>query len=71
MILTLRSFQFNALPRGNQHRNLPYKKACLVIFGGFSVHQLLPEALPLATGIDISLTTVCTLQASIQNIFGQ
>ena len=67
MILMLRSFQFNALSRGNQRPNLPYKKACRGIFVGFSPHQLLPEALPLATGIDISLTTICILQASIQN----
>jgi len=67
MILMLRSFQFNALSRGNQRPNLPYKKACRGTFGGFSLHQLLPETLPLATGIDISLTTICTLQVSIQN----
>jgi len=67
MILMFRSFQFNALSRGNQRHNLPYKKASEDIFGGFSVHQLLPETLPLATGIDISLTTICILQASIQN----
>ena len=67
MILMLRSFQFNALSRGNQRPNLPYKKACRGIFGGFSLHQLLPETLPLATGIDVSLTTICILQAYIQN----
>jgi len=67
MILMLRSFQFKALSGGNQRPNLPYKKACRGIFGGFSLHQWLPEALPLATGIDISLTTICILQASIQN----
>jgi hypothetical protein len=62
----LRSFQFNALSRGNQRPNLPYKKACRGIFGGFGLHQLLPEALPLVTAIDISQTTICILQASIQ-----
>jgi len=67
MILILRSFQFDALSRGNQRLNLSYKKACRGIFEGFSLHQLLPETLPLATGIDISLTTICILQASIQN----
>ena len=67
VILMLRSFQFDALSRGNQRPNLPYKKACRGIFGGFSLHQLLPEALPLVTGIDISLTTICILQASVQN----
>jgi len=67
MILMRRSFQLNALSRGNQRPNLPHKKACRGIFRGFSVHQLLPETLPLATGIDISLTTICILQASIQN----
>jgi len=36
MILMLRSFQFNALSRGNQRPNLPYKKAWRAIFGGFS-----------------------------------
>jgi len=66
MILMLRSFQFNALSRGNQRPNLPYKKACQGTFGRFSLHQLLPEALPLATGINISVTTICILQASIQ-----
>jgi len=59
MILMFRSLQFNALSRGNQRPNLSYKKACRGIFGGFSVHQLLPEALPFVTGIDISLTTIC------------
>jgi hypothetical protein len=67
MILMLRSFQFNAISCGNQRPNLPYKKAYRGIFGGFGLHQLLPETLPLATGIDISLTTICILQASIQN----
>ena len=67
MILMLRSFQFKALSRGKQRPNLPYKNACRGIFGGFSLHQLLPETQPLATGIDISLTTICILQASIQN----
>jgi len=67
MILMLRNFQFNALSRGNQRPNLPYKKACRGIFGGFSLHQLLPETLQLATGIDISLTTICILQPSIEN----
>jgi len=43
----LRSFQFNALSRGNQRPNLPYKKAWQDIYGGFSLHQLLPETLPL------------------------
>ena len=33
MILMLRRFQFNALSRGNQRPNLPYKKACRGIFG--------------------------------------
>ena len=66
MILMLRIFQFKALSRGNQRPNLPYKKACRGIFGGFSLHHLLPETLPLATGIDISLTTICISQASIQ-----
>jgi len=47
MILMLRSFQFNALSRGNQHPKLPCKKACQDIFGGFGLHQLLPESLPL------------------------
>ena len=67
MILMLGSFQFNALSRGNQRPNLPYKKACRGIFGGFGLRQLLPEALSLATGIDISLTTISILQISIQN----
>jgi len=67
MILMLRSFYFNAISRGNQRPNLPYKKACRDIFGGFSLHQLLPETVPIATGIDISLTTICILQASIQD----
>jgi hypothetical protein len=67
MILMLRSFQFNALSRGNQHPNLPYKKACRSIFWGCSLHQLLSGTLLLGTGIDISLTTICMLQASIQN----
>ena len=47
MILMLRSFQFNALSRGNQRSNLPYKKASRDIFGGFSLHLLLPETLQL------------------------
>jgi len=34
MILMPRSFQFNALSRGNQHPNLPYKKAWRDTFGG-------------------------------------
>jgi len=59
MILMLRSFQFNALSCGNRRPNLLYKKACRDIFGGFSVHQSLPETLPLATGINNSLTTIC------------
>jgi len=67
MILMLRNFQFKALSGGNQRHNLSYKKACRDIFGGFSLHQWLPEALPLATGIDIPLTTICILQASIRN----
>jgi len=67
MTLMIRSFQFNALSGGNQRLNLPYEKACRDVFGGFSLHQLLPETVPLATGIDISLTTICILQASIQN----
>jgi len=66
MILMLRSFQFNALSRGNQRPNLPYKKAGRCVFGGFSLLQLLPETLPLATGTDISLTKICVLQASIR-----
>jgi len=67
VILMLRSFQFNALSRGNQRPNLPYKKACRGIFVGFSLHQLLQETLPFATGIDISLTTICILQSSVRN----
>jgi len=67
VILMFRSFQFNALSRGNQRPNLPYKNAWRSIFGGFSVHQLIQEALPLATGIDISLTTICILQTSIHS----
>ena len=72
MILMLRSFYFNAISRGNQRPNLPYKKACRDIFGGFSLHQLLPETATLLLetalpNIDISLTTNCILQASIQN----
>jgi len=47
MISMLSSFQFNALSHGNQRPNLPYKKAWRDIFGGFSLHQLLPETLPL------------------------
>ena len=47
MILMLTSFQYNALSRGNQRPNLPYKKACRGIFGGFSLHQLLPETMRL------------------------
>jgi len=43
----LRSFQFNALTRGNQRPNLPYKKALRDIFRGFSLHQLSPETLSL------------------------
>ena len=67
VILMLRGFQFSALFCGNQSPNLPYKKPCRGIFGGFSVHQLLPETLPLVTRIVISLITICILQASIQN----
>jgi len=33
--------------RGNQRPNLPYKKASRDIFGVFSLHELLPETLPL------------------------
>jgi len=61
MILMLRRFQFNALTGGNQRPKLPYKKTCQGIFGGFSLHQWLGEGLPLATEIDISLTTICIL----------
>ena len=68
MILMLRSFQFDALSCGNQHPDLPYKKPCPDILVGFSVRQLLSETVPLATGVDISLTTICTLHESIQNI---
>jgi len=67
MILMLTSFQYNALSRGNQRPNLPYKKTCRGIFGGCCLHQPPPESLLFATGIDISLTTICLLQASIQN----
>jgi len=42
-----RSFQFNALSRGNQRPNLPYKKVWRDKFGGFSLHQVLPGTLPL------------------------
>ena len=36
--------------------------------GGFSLHQLLPETLPLCyLSIDISLTNIYILQVSIQN----
>ena len=39
MILMLRSFQFNALPRGSQRSNLPYKKALRdILRGGDSVY---------------------------------
>jgi len=59
MILMIRNFQFNTLSRGNQRHNLLYKKACRGIFGGFILHQSLPETLPVATGNEISLTTIC------------
>jgi len=53
----LRSFQFNALSRGNQRPNLSYKKALRSIFGGFSLHQLSLETVTsLLLNIDISLT---------------
>jgi len=47
MILMLRNFQYDALSRGNERPNLPYKKLRRVIFRGFSVHQLLPETVRL------------------------
>ena len=63
MILVLSSFQFNALSRGNQRPNLPYKKALRDIFWGIqstsvvtgnSVTLLLESSL---LNIDISVTT--------------
>jgi len=47
MILILRSFQFNALSRGNQHPICLIKRLDKTYLGGFSLHQLLPETLPL------------------------
>ena len=67
-----RSFQFNALSRGNQRPNLPYKKAWRDTFGGIqstsvatrnSAILLLGSSL---MNIDISLTTIYILQVSIQ-----
>jgi hypothetical protein len=68
MILMLRNFQFNALSRGNQRPNFPYKKAWRDTFGGVqftsvatrnSVILLLESSL---LNIDISLTTIYILQ---------
>ena len=64
----LRSFQFNALSRGNQRFNLPYKEAWRDTFGGIQSTSiatrnsatLLLESLLLK--IDISLTTIYILQ---------
>jgi hypothetical protein len=63
-ILMLRSFQFNALSRGNQRPNLPYKKTWRDTFGGIrstsvatrNSATLLLE--PSLLNIDISLTTI-------------
>jgi len=63
MILMLRSFQFNALSRGNQRRNLPYKKALRDIFWGIqSTSVVIGNAVTLLLessllNIDISVTT--------------
>jgi hypothetical protein len=63
MILMLINFQFNALSRGSQLHNLPYKKALRDLFGGIqstsvvtgnSVALLLESSL---VNIDIPLTT--------------
>jgi hypothetical protein len=64
VILMLRNFQFDALSRGSQCPDLPYKKALRDIFGGIqstsvvtgnSVTLLLESSL---LNIDISLTTL-------------
>jgi len=73
MILMPRSLQFNALSRGNQRPNLPYKKPWRDTFGGIqytsvatrnSVTLLLESSL---LKIDKSLKTIYILQVSIQN----
>ena len=69
MILMLRSFHFNALSRGNQRPNFPYKKAWRDTFWGIQstlvatrnyVTLLLESSL---LNNDISLTTIYILQA--------
>ena len=57
MILKLRDFRFNALSRGSQRPNLPYKKALRDIFGGI-------QSISVVTGNSITLL----LESSLLNI---
>jgi hypothetical protein len=57
IILMLRSFQFNALTRGNQSPNSPYTKALLDVFCG--IHST-----PLVTRNSVTLVTATRIFAS-------
>jgi len=71
MILMLRIFP-EALSSMHYHMKTntligPIKKLAEAYSVDFNLHRLLPDILSLATGIDISLTFISILQASVQN----